>query len=71
MDPYANTSPLSQKQLLDEYFMEHRAQVLALAAFLDRFERSQDRNAEKDFRMTAFRQALGVLLEDEIGRAHV
>jgi hypothetical protein len=62
MDPYANSCPLSQSQLLDLSFMEHRAQVLALAAFLDRFDRSQDRNAEGDFRIEAFRQALAVLL---------
>lgn len=69
MDPYARTCPLSQKQLLDEYFMEHRAQVLALASFLDRFDRSHDRNAEHDFRMEAFREALTVLLADGPERA--
>ncbi len=69
MDRYANTCPLSQKQLLDEYFMEHRAQVLALAAFLDRFERSAERNAEDDFRMNAFRDALALLLESGPERA--
>ncbi|WP_420594088.1 hypothetical protein [Deinococcus sp.] len=59
---YAQTCPLSQQQLLDDSFMEHRAQVLALAAFLDRFERAAQTNAEDDFRMVAFREALKLLL---------
>ena len=59
---YAQTCPLSQQQLLDDSFMEHRAQVLALAAFLDRFERADQTNAEDDFRMVAFREALKLLL---------
>ncbi|MFC4454189.1 hypothetical protein [Deinococcus sonorensis] len=67
---YANTCPLSQRQLLDEFFMEHRAQVLAIAAFLDRLDRSVDRNAEDDFRLRALRQTLNVLLEEGPERAH-
>lgn len=69
MDRYARTCPLSQKQLLDESFMEHRAQVLALAAFLDRFERSAHPNAEDDFRIDAFRDALQVLVSEGPERA--
>jgi hypothetical protein len=66
---YANTCPLSQKQLLDEYFMDYRAQVLSLAAFLDRFDRSVERNAEDDFRIVAFREALKLLLSGGPERA--
>ena len=62
MDDYNNTCPLSQKQLLDDSFMDHRAQLLALAAFLDRFERSNLRNAETDFRIEAFKEALHLLV---------
>ncbi len=69
MDPYARTCPLSQQQILDETFMEHRAQVLALAAFLDRFERSAHPNAPHDFRMEAFRESLKVLTGDGPERA--
>lgn len=65
MPAYANTCPLSQKQLVDEYFMEHRAQILAVAAFLDRLERSRDRNAEDDFRVVAFKKALKELTSEE------
>ncbi|UQN08645.1 hypothetical protein [Deinococcus sp. QL22] len=69
MDDYRNTCPLSQTQLLDDSFMDHRAQLLALAAFLDRFERSALRNAETDFRMEAFKEALQLLVEPGPERA--
>ncbi len=61
MRSYAGTCPLSQKQLIDEYFMEHRTKILDIAAFLDRLDRSIERNAEADFRMVAFREALSAL----------
>ena len=41
--------PLTQRQLIDEFFMEHRTKVLDIAAFLDRFERAAVRDAEDDF----------------------
>jgi len=65
MPAFPGTCPLSQKQLLDEYFMEHRAQILAVAAFLDRLERSRTQDAEHDFRLRAFRAALDVLTTTE------
>lgn len=61
MDGYAGTCPLTQRQLIDEYFIEHRTKVLDIAAFLDRLERSVDRDAEDDFRIESFRQALVAL----------
>lgn len=61
MRSYAGTCPLTQKQLIDEYFMEHRTKILDIAAFLDRMDRSVERNAEDDFRIVAFRQALAAL----------
>jgi len=69
MDRYRNTCPLSQQQLIEEYFIEYRAFVLAIAAYLDRLDRSTDRNAETEFRYTAFRKALHELVSDEPGRA--
>ena len=57
------TCPLSQRQLIDEYFIEHRTKILDIAAFLDRFDRAGARDAEDDFRMAAFRKALGALLD--------
>lgn len=64
MDSYSNTCPLSQRQLLDEFFMEHRTKILDLAAYLDRFDRSVDQNAGDDFRLRALREALTVLTAD-------
>ncbi|WP_027481203.1 hypothetical protein [Deinococcus pimensis] len=68
MATHAGTCPLSQTRLLDDSFMEHRAQVLAVAAFLDRLDRSRDQDAGGDFRLTALREALHVLTESEGGR---
>jgi hypothetical protein len=55
--------PLSQQQLVDEYFIEHRTKILDIAAFLDRFDRASAHDAEDDFRVVAFRKALGALLD--------
>lgn len=55
---YKNTSPLTQKEILDENFMENRNHLLEIAAFLDRLDRSQKFDAENDFRLLAFRRAL-------------
>lgn len=60
--------PLTQKELVDEYFMEYRAMLLAVGAFLDRMDRSVEHNAEDDFRVVAFKQALHELVGDEPGR---
>ena len=64
------TCPLKQQQLIDEYFMEVRAKILDVAAFLDRMDRSVDHNAEDDFRMVAMRQALQTLCADTLGRVY-
>lgn len=53
-----SSCPLTQQQLIDLYFMEVRAKLLDVAAFLDRMQRSVERTAEDDFRMVAFHQAL-------------
>ena len=61
MNSQVGTCPLTQQQLINEYFMEVRAKILDVAAFLDRMDRSVDRNAEDDFRMVAMREALQAL----------
>ena len=63
--PHGGTSPLSQSELIAEYFMEHRVQVLELAAFLDRLDRARELDAEDDFRLRSIRRALGVLVDDD------
>ncbi len=66
----SSTCPMSCKQTINAYFMEHRAKLLDIAAFLDRVDRSAAAvNDPEDFRMTAFRQALGVLSANEPNRA--
>jgi hypothetical protein len=46
---------MTRQQVLDLYFMDARAKLIDLAAFIDRVERNP---GEVDFRMKAFRQAL-------------
>ncbi len=60
--------PLTQRQLIDEYFMEHRTKVLDIAAFLDRLDRAATRDAEDDFRYVAFRETLHELTSATPGR---
>jgi hypothetical protein len=65
---YAGTSPLTQRELIAEYFMEHRVQVLELAAFLDRLDRAREIDADDDFRLRSIREALAVLVNDQSQR---
>jgi hypothetical protein len=46
---------MTRQQVLDLYFMENRAKLIDLAAFLDRLDRA---GGEADFRLDAFKQAL-------------
>ena len=47
--------PLSKQAVLDLYFVEARARLIDLAAFLDRVERAP---GEADYRLAALRTAL-------------
>lgn len=60
--------PLSQRELIEGFFMEHRAQIIDIAAYLDRLDRSVDHDAENDFRFLAVRKAMRELSSDEPGR---
>ena len=53
---------MTRQQVLDLYFMEARAKLIDLGAFLDRVERA---TGEEDFRMKAFRTALGELTRND------
>jgi hypothetical protein len=64
MDARHATCPLTERQLVEEYFIEHRTKVLDLAAFLDRLDRASQRDAADDFRLGALRRALQVLCTD-------
>jgi len=46
---------LTRDRVLNLYFMEARAKLIDLAAFLDRMDRAE---GDDDFRIKAFRQAL-------------
>lgn len=64
---HAPGSPLTREQAVDMYFMEHRAKLIDIAAFLDRVDRSGA--GADDFRMAAFRDALAILSDDQPERA--
>jgi hypothetical protein len=54
-------SPLTPRELVDEYFIENRTKLLEIAAFLDRLDRADASYAARDFRMKAFAEALEAL----------
>lgn len=57
---------MNRQQLLDLYYLEARAKVIDLAAFLDRIERAP---GSADFRLEAFREALNQLQAGPVTRA--
>ena len=57
---------MTRQQVLDLYFMENRAKLIDLAAFLDRVDRA---SGEADFRLKAFREAMAHLSGTEPQRA--
>jgi hypothetical protein len=59
--------PQTQREIIDAYFLEHRAKLIDIAAYLDRIDRGSP--TELDFRHEAFVQALKVLLSDQPNRA--
>lgn len=62
------TSPLTQKELIDGFFMEHRTKILDIAAFLDRLDRASAQDGNDDFRIVAFRKAVAELASGDPGR---
>jgi hypothetical protein len=62
--------PAPRSEVVRLYFLEHRAKLIDLAAFLDRVDRAPDDLPDgDDFRLEALRRAIRVLLEDQPGRA--
>lgn len=55
-----------RKQLLDLYYLDARAKLIDLAAFLDRLDRAE---GEADFRFNAFNNALAELQSAKNARA--
>ena len=64
----ARACPLTQRELIEGFFMEHRAQIIDIAAYLDRLDRSVQHDAENDFRLRSIRKAMRELGSDEPGR---
>ena len=58
---------MTRTQVVDAYFMEHRARLLDVAAFLDRVDRAGA--GDDDFRMRAFRAAVSILGDGRPDRA--
>ena len=61
MDPQPHHSPMTAPEIVDEYFIENRTRLLEIAAFLDRLDRVDPAGPARDFRITAFREALDAL----------
>ncbi|MGA3170536.1 MAG: hypothetical protein ABSE62_05935 [Chthoniobacteraceae bacterium] len=57
---------MNREELLDLYFVDARARLIDIAAFLDRVERA---DAGEDFRVEAFRRALKELEKSGADRA--
>ncbi len=57
---------MTRQQILDLYFVDARFKLIDLAAFIDRVERAE---GPEDFRMQAFRTALGELSKGNGERA--
>ncbi len=57
---------MTRQQVLDLYFLEARAKLIDIAAFLDRAERA---GGPQDFRLAAFEQALAELSGARADRA--
>lgn len=66
------TCPMKALEVLDAGFLETRARLLEVAAFLDRLDRAGDPAVAKaDFRYRALRNALSLLESAESGRAKI
>ena len=61
--------PLPRDAVVDRYFLEHRAKLIDIAAFLDRVDRAEAGNEKSDNRVVALRAAIPILLETRSGRA--
>jgi hypothetical protein len=64
----ANPLPMTAEAVVDTYFMEHRAKLLDIAAFLDRVDRAAPAAAEADFRVAALRACIPLLADGQSDR---
>lgn len=57
---------MTQQEIIDRYFLEHRAKVLDIAAFLDRIDRCNE--DDTDFRVEALQRSIAELHTGSEGR---
>jgi len=69
MTDLPKTCPQNREQVINMYFLEHRAKLLDIAAFLDRIDRAQPGAVDGDFREVAIREAIGTLIDGHPHRA--
>ena len=60
---------MSRREVIDTYFLEHRAKLIDVASWLDRLDRARPESDDVDFREATFRQAIGILTDGETHRA--
>lgn len=66
----SQSCPLEYAEIVEAYFLEHRAKLIDIAAFLDRLDRADDKGeTSTDFRVEALRKALALLDDGEGERA--
>lgn len=63
------TCPQNREEVINTYFMEHRAKLIDVAAYLDRLDRARPAGEDVDFRDVAFRKAISILMDGESQRA--
>ncbi len=67
--PPTPTCPLTRRQAVDRYILEHRAKVHDVAAYLDRVDRAAADGGGEDHRLVALRDAVAVLIDGKGERA--
>ncbi len=65
MSELQKTCPQTREQVINMYFMEHRAKLLDVAAFLDRLDRAQPTTNGVDFREAAMIKAVRILIDGQ------
>ncbi len=55
--------PATSSRVIELYFIENRAKLIDIAAFLDRLDRAAADGGGEDFRVSAFREAIGILID--------
>ncbi|MCF7957630.1 MAG: hypothetical protein K9M57_04195 [Phycisphaerae bacterium] len=64
-----STSTCDRTGLIDLYFLEHRAKLIDIGAFLDRLNRADAPGNPEDFRIKAFQKASAILTDESPDKA--